>query len=79
MSKCKSKSAPCFETDKLSDTGKELDLPEALSCTVLDKSIRRHPLVSIQPNRLGQLVLFMVALLLKNTVCGESDLRKSSG
>jgi hypothetical protein len=55
----------------LSDTGKELDRPEALSCTVLDKSIRRHQLVSIQPNRLGQLVLFMVALLLKNTVCGE--------
>jgi hypothetical protein len=42
-----------------------------LSCTVFDRSIRRHQLVSIQPNRLGQLVLFMVALLLKNTVCGE--------
>jgi len=35
-------------------------------------------LVSIQPNRLGQLVLFMVALLLKNTVRGELIFRNHS-
>jgi hypothetical protein len=62
-----------------SDTGKELDLPEALSCTVLDKSIRGRQLVSIQPNRLGQLVPFMVAPLLKKTACGELIFRESSG
>ena len=60
-----------LKSDMLSDTGKEPDRPEALNCTVIDKSIRRHRLVSIQLNRHGKLVLFMVALLLKKTVCNE--------
>ena len=61
---------PCFEGDMLSDTGKELDRPEASSCTVLSDSTA--PTGSrIQPNRLGQLVLFMVALVLNDTMYGE--------
>jgi hypothetical protein len=36
-------------------------------------------LISIQPDRLGQLVLVMVALLLKNTARGELIFRNHPG